>query len=72
MLLELTEPWHHSGVTANAYFALVEAALAMKEKGLTAPYLHWQREAVQQAVSYGIPWEYNTPTTRITSGPRVN
>ena len=37
VLLELTEPWHHSGclVTANAYFALVEAALAMKEKGLT-------------------------------------
>jgi len=37
VLLELTEPWHNSGclVTANAYFALVEAALAMKEKGLT-------------------------------------
>ena len=37
MLLELTEPWHHSGrlVTANTYFASVEAALAMKEKGLT-------------------------------------
>jgi hypothetical protein len=36
------------------------------------PYLHWQREAVQQAVSYGIPWEYNPPTTRITSDPCVN
>ena len=37
VLLELTEPWHHSGrlVTADAYFASVEAALAMKEKGLT-------------------------------------
>jgi hypothetical protein len=37
VLLELTEPCHHSGrlVTADAYFALVEAALAMKEKGLT-------------------------------------
>jgi len=37
VLLELTEPWHHSGrlVNANAYFALVEVALAMKEKGLT-------------------------------------
>jgi hypothetical protein len=37
VLLELTEQWHHSGrlVTADAYFALVEAALAMKEKGLT-------------------------------------
>jgi hypothetical protein len=27
---------------------------------------------VQQAVSHGIPWEYNPPTTRITSGPCVN
>jgi hypothetical protein len=38
VLLELTEPWHHSGrlVTADAYFASVEAALAMKEKGLTS------------------------------------
>ncbi len=37
VLLELTEPWHHSGhlFTADAYSALVEAALAMKEKGLT-------------------------------------
>jgi hypothetical protein len=37
VLLELTELWHHSGclVTADAYFASVEAALAMKEKGLT-------------------------------------
>jgi len=37
VLLELMEPWHHSDhlVTADAYFALVEAALAMKEKGLT-------------------------------------
>ena len=37
MLLELMEPWHHSGhlVTADAYSAFVEAALAMKEKGLT-------------------------------------
>jgi hypothetical protein len=37
VLLELTEPWHHSGrlVTADAYFASMEAALAMKEKGLT-------------------------------------
>ena len=37
VLLELTEPWHHSGrlVTADAYIASVEAALAMKEKGLT-------------------------------------
>jgi hypothetical protein len=37
VLLELTKPWHHSGrlVTADAYFALVEAALVMKEKGLT-------------------------------------
>jgi len=37
VLLELMEPWHHSGhlVTADAYFAFVEAALAMKEKGLT-------------------------------------
>ena len=31
------EPWHHSGrfVTTDAYIASVEAALAMKEKGLT-------------------------------------
>jgi len=37
VLLELTEPCHHSGrlVTAEAYFASVEAALAMKEKSLT-------------------------------------
>ena len=37
VLLELTEPWHHSDclVTVNAYFASMEAALAMKEKGLT-------------------------------------
>ena len=37
MLLELTEPWHHSDclVTADAYFASMEVALAMKEKGLT-------------------------------------
>jgi hypothetical protein len=37
VLLELTEPWHHSGhlFTADAYSALVEAVLAMKEKGLT-------------------------------------
>jgi hypothetical protein len=36
VLLELTEPWHHSDclVTANVYFASMEAALAMKEKGL--------------------------------------
>jgi hypothetical protein len=36
VLLELTEPWHHSGrvVTADAYFASVEAATKMKEKGL--------------------------------------
>jgi len=38
------------------------------------PYLHWQREVVQQVVSDGIPWEYNPPTTRtrIKSGPHVN
>jgi hypothetical protein len=50
VLLELTEPWHHSGrlVTADAYFALVEAALAMKEKGLTL--------VVQQAVLFDIPF----------------
>ena len=37
VLLELTEPYHHSGrlVTADSYFAFVEVALAMKEKGLT-------------------------------------
>ncbi len=37
VLLELTEPCHHSDclVTADAYFASVEAALVMKEKGLT-------------------------------------
>ena len=37
VLLELTEPCHHSDclVTADAYFASVEAALGMKEKGLT-------------------------------------
>ena len=37
VLVELKEPWHHSDrlVTANAYFASVEMALAMKEKGLT-------------------------------------
>jgi len=31
------EPWHHPDrlVTTDAYFASVEAALAMKEKGLT-------------------------------------
>jgi hypothetical protein len=36
VLLELMEPWHHSGrnVTADAYFASVEAAMKMKEKGL--------------------------------------
>jgi hypothetical protein len=36
VLLELKEPWHHSGrvVTANAYFASVEVATKMKEKGL--------------------------------------
>ncbi len=36
VLLKLTEPWHHSDclVTANVYFTSVEAALAMKEKGL--------------------------------------
>ena len=38
------------------------------------PYLHWQREVVQQVVSDGIPWEYNPTTTRtrIKSGPHVN
>jgi hypothetical protein len=36
VLVELTEPWHDTGrvVTANAYFASVEAALKMKDKGL--------------------------------------
>jgi hypothetical protein len=36
VLLELTEPWHHSGrvITADAYFAFIEAATKMKEKGL--------------------------------------
>ena len=37
VLLELMELWHHSGclITVNAYFASVEAALAMKEKVFT-------------------------------------
>ncbi len=36
VLVELTEPWHETGrvVTADAYFASVEAALKMKDKGL--------------------------------------
>jgi hypothetical protein len=36
VLLELPESWHHSDclVTANAYFASMEAMLAMKDKGL--------------------------------------
>ena len=36
VLLELTEPWHHSDrlVTGDAYFASVEAALKLKEKDL--------------------------------------
>jgi hypothetical protein len=36
VLVELTEPWHDTGrvFTANAYFASVEAALKMKDKGL--------------------------------------
>lgn len=36
VLLDLTAPWHDTGrlVTADAYFASVEAALAMKAKGL--------------------------------------
>ncbi len=36
VLLELTELWQHSDclVTAAAYFASIEAAMAMKDKGL--------------------------------------
>jgi hypothetical protein len=36
VLVELTEPWHDTGrvITADAYFASVEAALKMKDKGL--------------------------------------
>jgi hypothetical protein len=36
VLLESTEPWHHSGriVTTDAYFTSVKAATKMKEKGL--------------------------------------
>jgi hypothetical protein len=36
VLLELTEPWHHSSrvITADGYFASIEAATKMKEKGL--------------------------------------
>jgi hypothetical protein len=36
VLLELMEPWHHSGrvVIADVYFASVKAAMKMKEKGL--------------------------------------
>jgi hypothetical protein len=36
VILELTEPWHHSDrlVTTDAYFAFVEAAFMLKEKDL--------------------------------------
>ena len=36
VLLELTEPWHNTGrlVGGDAYFASVEAAVAMKDKGM--------------------------------------
>jgi len=36
VLLELTNPWHHSGraVTAVAYFASMEAALARRRRAL--------------------------------------
>ena len=36
VMLELTEPWHHSNclVTGDTYFASVEAALKLKEKDL--------------------------------------
>ncbi len=36
VLLELMEPWHHSGrvVIVNVYFASVKVAMKMKEKGL--------------------------------------
>ena len=71
VLLELTEPWHHSGrlVTADAYVASVEAALAMKEEGLTFI------GNVKQC-SRWLPMEFlgNTilPQRGFTSGPRVN
>jgi hypothetical protein len=71
VLLELTEPYHHSGrlVTAISYFAFRGGGVGNEGEG---PYHHWQCEAVQQVVSHGIHWEYNPPTTRITSGPRIN
>jgi hypothetical protein len=70
VLLELMEPWHHSGrvITADAYFASVKAATKMKEKVL----FYWERQAVQQKVSDGGSWECHPCEARITIGPGID
>jgi hypothetical protein len=69
-LMDLTELWHHSGriITTNMYFASVEVAIKMKEKGLFIGNI----KQCSRRFLMEVLWECHPCKARIVIGPCVN
>ncbi len=71
VLLELTEPWHHSGhvITANAYFASIESGNEDEKEG---SFFIGNVKQCSRRFPMEVLWECHPCKARIAIGPGVN